>query len=191
MTLPLETIALEHLPATHTLHMVLFQDVKNAEFLHKQLLARNAEFEYALVDAGIATSRHQIMAAVYKAASSDLNGTLRTPNVHSEIVNSLNPTNNISESYSRFGISAKSSNVVVCKLAPADEAVAIWSHLSTNVEGTPVKITDENLAAVTDWQKVNKYYKLNGLQWLGKLAEDQRKVQAKTLVIGSIAVKGV
>jgi EKC/KEOPS complex subunit CGI121/TPRKB len=49
----LETVQLEHIPSTHTVHMSLFKDVQNAAFLHEQLLARNADFEYALIDASV------------------------------------------------------------------------------------------------------------------------------------------
>lgn len=47
----LETIHLEHVPSTHTVHVGLFKDVTNADFLQKQLLSRNSEFEYAFIDA--------------------------------------------------------------------------------------------------------------------------------------------
>lgn len=47
----LETFALEHIPAAYSAHVALFRDLENAAFLHQQLLARNADFEYAFVDA--------------------------------------------------------------------------------------------------------------------------------------------
>jgi hypothetical protein len=34
-------------------YVAYFRDVQNAGFLHEQLLARNADFEYALIDASI------------------------------------------------------------------------------------------------------------------------------------------
>lgn len=49
----LETLRLEHVPETHSVHVAVFRDVANAAFLHQQLLARNLEFEYALIDAGV------------------------------------------------------------------------------------------------------------------------------------------
>ncbi len=49
----LETVALEHLPASHAVHVALFRDVENAAALHQQLLARNADFEYAFIDASV------------------------------------------------------------------------------------------------------------------------------------------
>lgn len=46
-----ETIQLEHVPATYPVYATLFRGVTNAEFLQSQLLARNREFEYAFIDA--------------------------------------------------------------------------------------------------------------------------------------------
>ena len=47
----LETIQLEHVPATHSIHVSVFRDVVNADFLQRQLLSRNQDFEYAFIDA--------------------------------------------------------------------------------------------------------------------------------------------
>lgn len=41
-------------------------------------------------------SRRQLLSAVFKAVTSAAHGALKTPNVHSEIVLSLNPSNNVS-----------------------------------------------------------------------------------------------
>jgi EKC/KEOPS complex subunit CGI121/TPRKB len=54
----LETVTLEHLPALHKVYVALFRDIKNAAFLHQQLLARNPEFEYAFIDASVVSSVH-------------------------------------------------------------------------------------------------------------------------------------
>lgn len=52
MTSPvLEQIQMEHVPSTHTVHLGIFKDVANAEFLQQQLLSRNSEYEYAFIDA--------------------------------------------------------------------------------------------------------------------------------------------
>jgi hypothetical protein len=48
----IETITLPHLPQ-YPLCLGLFKNVKNASFLRQQLLAGNAEFEYAFLDASV------------------------------------------------------------------------------------------------------------------------------------------
>jgi hypothetical protein len=49
----LQTLQLEHLPASHTIHIALFRNITNAAFLQQQLLAGNSAFEYALIDASV------------------------------------------------------------------------------------------------------------------------------------------
>lgn len=93
----LETITLEHVPATHSVHAALFRDVTNADFLQSQLLGRNPDFEYAFVDASTVASRFHLLSAVYRAVTAELAGSMRTPNVHSEIVSSLSSNNNVGD----------------------------------------------------------------------------------------------
>jgi hypothetical protein len=52
-TMALQSIELEHLPPRFTIHVALYRDVKNASFLHQQLLVGNTDFEYALIDASV------------------------------------------------------------------------------------------------------------------------------------------
>ncbi|KAK7418173.1 hypothetical protein QQX98_004148 [Neonectria punicea] len=195
----LETITLDHLPSSHKIHAVLFRDVKNAPFLHQQLLARNADFEYALVDASVVVSRLQILSAVFKATLNAVNGALKTPNVHSEIVISLGSSNNIADAYRRYGISPSTKDLIVVKVTfpaqdgtPPIDSERIWEHLKTNVEGEALPLTDDHISAATDLAKVRKYYKLNGLKWLDDIKDEKAKrKEMETLVLGGMALRGV
>lgn len=93
--MPLEEIRLEHVPDTHRVYVGLFRGVSNAGYLQSQLLSRNSDFEYAFIDASSVISRLHLLAAVYKALTVLLDGTLKTPNVHSEVVCALSPSNNV------------------------------------------------------------------------------------------------
>ena len=75
--------------------MALFKDVKNAPFLREQLLAGNTAFEYTFLDAEILASRGQVLAACFRAINDWKNDRLRSRNVHSEVVFSLSPNNNV------------------------------------------------------------------------------------------------
>lgn len=94
-TMSLERLDLEHIPPAYQVYTAYFRDVANTEFLHKQLLSRNTEFQYAFIDASSVISRLHILSAVYSAVNVLIDGTLRTPNVHSEMVVSLNINNNV------------------------------------------------------------------------------------------------
>ncbi|KAI1812576.1 hypothetical protein GGS20DRAFT_578230 [Poronia punctata] len=191
----LQTIPLEHIPPTHTVHIALFKDVTNADFLHRQLLARNSEFEYAFIDAEVITSQTHILSAVFRAIVGDK--TRKTANVHSEIVISLSSSNNISEAYRRYGITGSSKHILVVKvLSPEnDDDVTkgdVERHLRDHVKGTPVPFTDEMLAELVDWGRVRKYYKLNGVGWLDGIKDVAVKdAELHALMLGGMALRGI
>ncbi|KAJ4286627.1 hypothetical protein N0V88_007916 [Collariella sp. IMI 366227] len=201
----LEKIDLEHVPTTHQVYAALFRDVVNTEFLHAQLLSRNSEFEYAFVDASSVISRIHLLSAVYSALNTLVNGTLRTPNVHSEIVVSLNINNNIADAYRRWGITpGKTKDLIVVKVVPppastahdeplthAQTQEAIWAHLTQHVHGTPTLLTDADLSQITDWSKVRKYYRLNGVPALEKLGDEERVKKSENLAIMGMALRGL
>ncbi|KAI1479080.1 CGI-121-domain-containing protein [Daldinia eschscholtzii] len=206
----IETIQLEHVPSSYTVLIGLFKDVSNADFLQQQLLGRNSEYEYAFIDASSVISRIQVLAAVYKAITIHMSGSMKTPNIHSEIVCSLSPNNNISEAYRRFGITPSSSEhlIIVKVLTPLSTTIttttssssspplttqAVHQHLLANVKGTPTPFTDEVLqSGLTDWAKVRKYYKLNGIGWLDGIKDESlRRREAEVLVLGSMALRSL
>lgn len=92
----METISLPHLPHS-PIQVGLFKNVQNAAFLRQQLLEGNTDFEYAFLDASVLVSRSHVLAACFRAISDSLNGRLKSRNVHSEIVFSLSPNNNVSQ----------------------------------------------------------------------------------------------
>ncbi|CAN8101496.1 unnamed protein product [Discula destructiva] len=194
----LETIAIEHVPSSHSVHVGLFKDVSNAAFLQSQLLARNADFEYAFIGASTIVSRLHLLAAVYKALSVLVDGKLRSPNVHAEMVNALSASNNISEAYRRYGIGPDVKDIIVVKVTfPIAErpqpptAEDVWKHLSETVEGTAVPFTDNEIANMTDWAKVRKYYKLS-VPSLTAIKDEQLKFkESEMLILGAMALRGV
>ncbi|KAL6812699.1 kinase binding protein CGI-121 domain-containing protein [Trichoderma camerunense] len=194
-----ETIELEHVPASYRVYLALFRNVKNAAFLHQQLLARNAEFEYAFIDASTIVSRMHLLSAVFKAVNNSVTGALKTPNVHSETVVSLSSSNNIADAYRRFGISPSTTDLFVVKIVfPTDSnpvpasADAISKHLTDNVEGDAVPATDDTIETITDVRAVRKSYKLNGLAWLDSIKDELvKRKEIERLVLGGMALRGV
>lgn len=199
----LERIALEHVPHTHRVYGALFRNVSNATFLQSQLISRNADFEYAFIDASSVLSRFHLLAAVYNALNTLLDGTLRTPNVHSEVVASLNINNNIADGYRRWGITPdKTKDLIVVKILTSPEPLSekeeekerqqVWTHLTETIKGTPVPLQDEELATATDWAKVRKYYKLNGVPVLDSLKDEgEKKKKMETLAVMGMALRGL
>lgn len=175
--LNLTTLNLPHLPPnSHNVHIAVLKDIRNAEHLRSQLLAGNDDYEYAFIDASNIISTKHILVAVFKALRGVVEGSdggpggLRTRNVHSEIVFSLSPNNNISESFTRFGIVDKTRNLIAIKVEvlTADRttpttslsADAVRQFLATTVEfGESLPFTDEALYGVSDLETVQQRYK--------------------------------
>lgn len=47
----LSSVKLAHLPPELNVHVALYQNLKNARYLRKQLIEQNKDFEYAFIDA--------------------------------------------------------------------------------------------------------------------------------------------
>lgn len=107
----------------------------------------------------------------------------------------------ITDSYRRFGISPTTKNLAVVKVTYSPESSesnsapskdSIQAHLAEHVKGTPIDVTDANIAATTDISKVRKYYKLNGLDWLEAIKDEQNKrAELDTLVVSAMALRGL
>jgi EKC/KEOPS complex subunit CGI121/TPRKB len=140
--------------------------------------------------------------------------------VHSEIVFSLSPNNNvtshyssldsnllipqkIAESFRRFGISPTTSSLLVIKVSTPSSsytATSIQEHLTANIEGEQIAFTDEELRQITDLARVKKIYKLNAGGGGGKkghvngnIASGVKVDEEKELevwVLGSMALRG-
>ncbi|KAJ9230733.1 hypothetical protein DTO169E5_8300 [Paecilomyces variotii] len=196
----LETINLSHLPPSTPVHIALYRDVKNAPFLRQQLLSGNTEFEYAFIDASMILSRTHILAATFRAVNDYLNGRLKSRNVHSEIVFSLSPNNNIAESFRKFGLTDATKDLLVIKVSVSPEIThdSVAQHLEKAVEGSPVPFSDETLSAISDVSKIRKAYKLGAApakptkatsdQVNGTHYSSQKDLQVALL--GAIALRG-
>ncbi|KAL4763974.1 EKC/KEOPS complex subunit CGI121/TPRKB [Aspergillus foveolatus] len=193
----LETIHLPHLPSSLEIHAALYKDVQNAASLRQQLLSGNTDFEYAFIDASMILSRAHALSAVFRAISDYLNDRLKSRNVHSEIVFSFSPTNNIADSFRKFGISDTTTNLLVVKLSVTPDITheSVAAHLAQNVQGTPLPFDDNALSDISDYAKIKKAYKLGSLpsgpssdQVNGTLGGKERQLELS--VLGAIALRG-
>ena len=74
---------------------------------------------------------------------------LRTRTVHSEVIWALNPTNNITEALRRYGISDKTTAVIVVSMDGASE-----TEMAAGIAGTLTSL--DALTHITDWPTVSK-----------------------------------
>jgi len=189
----------------HVIYAGLFSQVTNAAFLRQQLLDGNSDFEYALIDASTVLSTKQVLGAVFRAINDQRQHRLRSRNVHSEIVFALSPTNNISDSFRKFGVGDVTTTLIAIKVIPASgtkeeqsqRAQAVRDHLEEVVKGQAMPFTDENLQESVDLGKVRKLYKLpapdlsNGAKQPNVLSlKSEQCGKLEGLILGMMAIKG-
>lgn len=182
----LQSFHLAHLPQTHCVHVGLFNEVSNATFLRQQLLDANPLFEYAFISASSLISATHLFAAIYRAVNDQLSHRLKSRNVHSEIVFSLSPNNNIADAFRRFGIGPDTKDLCVVRVG--GDAAAVATHLTENVRGTSVEFSDEALRNMTDWTAVRKVYKLGKAPT--EPLDSLHVKEMETTIMGIMALKG-
>lgn len=197
----LKEIHLSHLPQQLAIFVALYKDVENASILRDQLLAGNAEFEYAFLDASMILSTSHVLASAFRAINDFMHNRLKSRNVHSETVFCLSPNNNIAESFRRFGVTETTKNLIALKIAVTPDITfdSVEAHLDSAVKGTSVEFNDENIKAVQDLAKIKKVYKLTNFghenQKKGKTAphgisSDTPEKDLEMAVIGSMTLRG-
>ncbi|MCJ1474097.1 hypothetical protein MMC13_002755 [Lambiella insularis] len=167
-SIPLTTLHLIHLPPDLAIHIALCCELKNATWLRRQLLEGNPAFEYALLDASVILSPTHLHAAIFRAVNDQRAGRMKSRNVHSEIVFALSPNNNIADSFRRFGLTERTSSLLIVKLTRGTEglaeeaacAEAVGRHLSANVEGRWERFGEDSCSKWADVGRVRGVYKL-------------------------------
>ncbi|KAI9717593.1 MAG: hypothetical protein M1828_007154 [Chrysothrix sp. TS-e1954] len=163
----LTTLTLAHTnPTTSTLHIALFHSVSATTITHlrTRLLASDPTYNYALLDASLLISRTHLLAACFRAVHAAETGKLRSRNVHSEIVLSLSPGNNIRSALGVFGIKeGMQGGLCVVKVGEPGLREEVEKFLGSVVEGRSVVFGEEGVRMGTDWEQVGRVYKLSGV----------------------------
>ncbi|OCT49564.1 EKC/KEOPS complex subunit cgi121 [Cladophialophora carrionii] len=163
-------INLAHMPPELALYVAVYTDLQNASFLKEQLLAGNADFEYAFIDASMVVSTKHVLAAAFRALNDYLNDRLKSRNIHSETVFSLSSNNNIGEAFRRFGVSETTKNLLVLKVATSPDMTldSVSQHLSANIKGRECAFDDAAFGKVADVERIRKVYKLGAATSTGR-----------------------
>ncbi|GAB1206605.1 hypothetical protein APSETT445_005295 [Aspergillus pseudonomiae] len=141
-------------------------------------------------------SKAHVSSAIFRAVNDYLNERLKSRNVHSEIVFSFSPTNNIADSFRKFGISDSTKDLLVVKVSTTPEIThdSVATHLAQSVEGSPVPFNDETLSEIADVAKIKKAYKLGALPSApaGQVngAGNSDSMRLENSIIGAIALRG-
>ncbi|KAL6739403.1 hypothetical protein Aduo_012867 [Ancylostoma duodenale] len=136
-----------------TIRLCLFVDVKNAHELRSKL--RNGEVDAAIIRAELVLEPFIVLAAANRAVNQAAHNRLSTRSLAAELVYSLSPSRNISDSLVTFGIADTSKNIIVCIFDDKDGSK--MKKLAKEIDGRPESL--EKLAGIMDIRLIQKYYK--------------------------------
>ncbi|CAD6578412.1 MAG: hypothetical protein CYPHOPRED_000573 [Cyphobasidiales sp. Tagirdzhanova-0007] len=153
--------------------LALWTNIASASELRQRLVAASMmqgteaaavreKLDFAFIDGTMIVSRQHILTAAHQAILGAAQGELRTQTVHSELIDHLNPTTNIAEGLRRFGISAKSTSVLLVKIGRIrtdSEKHKLEMHMAHLTMG---KLTSlDTLQETADMTALKKIYKMN------------------------------
>ncbi|ESK87823.1 hypothetical protein Moror_15316 [Moniliophthora roreri MCA 2997] len=192
----MQSLAFDHADASDIAYVALFHPVNNAAQIRKRIIdaakmegeegekERNA-VNFAFIDATLITSVLHLQTVIHQAILAESEGMLRTKTVHSEVIFALNPTNNITESIRRYGVSDSSRALLVVHITKRSQThpvSEIEKNLSAAIDGVMVPLSE--LDGLTDWDRVKKYHKLNNLG-------ENQLAYIDNIVVSSAAMKSV
>ncbi|XP_046556826.1 EKC/KEOPS complex subunit TPRKB-like [Haliotis rubra] len=137
-----------------TITMALFRDVTNAAELRQHVM--KGEFEASLLKPAMIVDPFQVLVAANKAVHLQRSGKMMTRNVHTEILFSLSPSKNISDSFKKFGLGDSDTSALVVIIN--DNNGSTLTAVTDKVQGRLVDVTE--VKELTDSNIVNKVYKL-------------------------------
>ncbi|XP_060078998.1 EKC/KEOPS complex subunit TPRKB-like [Ylistrum balloti] len=136
-----------------TVTLALFRNVDNAKELRQCVMT--GKFEAALLKTSVIMDPFQVIVAANRAVHLNKVNKMMTKNVHTEILFSLSPTKNISESFRKFGLADTDQSVMVAITDDVDGVVL--DSLLTYIQGELIDVAEvETLADIPSIKKIYK-----------------------------------
>lgn len=137
-----------------TVTLALFRNVDNAKELRQCVMT--GKFEAALLKTSMIVDPIQVVIAANRAMHLNKVSKMMTKNVHTEILFSLSPTKNISESFRKFGLADTDRSVMVAITDDSDGSV--FKSILPCVQGDLIDVAE--VAGLSDIALIKKIYKI-------------------------------
>ncbi|KAF1574008.1 UNVERIFIED_CONTAM: EKC/KEOPS complex subunit TPRKB, partial [Eudyptes robustus] len=137
------------------IRVCVFKDVKNAVELRD--LLRSGQIDAAMIRAELILEPFVLLAAANRAVHQSAHNRMFTRSLSAELIYSLSPTRNISESLNTFGIGEDSTNLIVALFD--DEKGSKMTKLAKKIKGTAVTL--DNIVQLANIHKIKKIYKVS------------------------------
>uniref|UniRef100_A0A915AQF4 TP53RK-binding protein n=1 Tax=Parascaris univalens TaxID=6257 RepID=A0A915AQF4_PARUN len=130
----------------------IFRDVKNAIELREAL--RGGTIDAAFIRAELVLETFILLAAANRAVHQAAHNRLSTRSLHAELIYSLSPSRNISDSLITFGIAETSRDLLVGIFD--DESGEKMVEIAKKIDGRPASL--DELSVIADYSLIKKVY---------------------------------
>uniref|UniRef100_A0AC35UCH0 EKC/KEOPS complex subunit TPRKB n=1 Tax=Rhabditophanes sp. KR3021 TaxID=114890 RepID=A0AC35UCH0_9BILA len=136
------------------MRVCLFTNVQNVPELME--LVRTGAIDAAFIKAELVLEPYVLLAAANRTLQQSAHNRMSTRSLAAELIYSLSPTRNISESLINFGISDGSQNLICCVFDDAKGSKMV--KLAKKIKGTPEKL--DKWRDLVHFPSIQKLYKL-------------------------------
>ncbi|KAI1733072.1 kinase binding protein [Ditylenchus destructor] len=137
-----------------SIRVCIFRDVKNAIELRR--LLRDGDIDAAMIRPELVAEPFVLLAAANRAIHQAAHNRMYTRSLSAELIYSLSPTKNISESLNVFGIAENSQNLIVAVFD--DKSGKKMVKVAKRIDGVPAPL--HTLRELADIGLIKKVYQL-------------------------------
>jgi hypothetical protein len=125
---------------TLLLKLVQYTNLKNQTILLNLLKSQKSQLpQIACIDSTRLVSKYQLQVACTKALLNLQHNALKTHSIHSEFLHMLGPDNSVSQSFKRFGLTLKTTDLIVIFVTEQANIDSKLEILDQYIEGTRVE----------------------------------------------------
>lgn len=136
--------------------MELVCDVKNVSKLRQSSIT--GDLQACLINPEHIMDPFQVLAAANKAIHNNRSGKMKTRSLYSELLFNLSPTNKISSSLSRFGISEESTDILIVVFGSQTDANDVMSCVVGNTTELDKLSQNANKEKIRDAYRLNEHH---------------------------------
>lgn len=160
----------------------------------EELIAGNSDFDFCFLNTDHIVSMEHLNYSIHQSIVNFKFGAEKAKTLNTEIILNLSPTNNITDSLKRFGVSGDCPNLIAIKVLETHSEVPekVNEHLNLILRAKEQQNIEFDNDVLFDnfvnIQKVKKIYKLSDAQ----MTETGKQQQARLtrLVIGACILRG-
>ena len=134
----------------------LSTNVTNTQYLHEKCI--KGEFDCALLSTSLIPDIFPVLLSCNKSVHFYIKSSMKTRNIHTEIMLNLSPSNSIKDSFKYFGASDQDTTLLFVRISKSEEQEK-FNEILNEVKGNFISISE--LPNLCNFESIKKHYKIS------------------------------